>query len=195
MSGARALQRRVCLHAGGGPALQCQVTAQTGRLETDRRYRSHSPLCLAACQHFYGIEGIEEGTSVLRRDVKLENIFIAEDGRVRLGDFGLTMSMKQELAISPVGTVEYMAPEVPPPAAIHISLPCSYPSQMQLNGRSMPATLPTPPKACKGSMPSGVEMIGGQPPRRSLCLAGCGFAACRGSCEWSHQDLRHPRLQ
>ena len=47
-----------------------------------------------------------------RRDVKLENIFIAEDGRVRLGDFGLTMSMKQELAISPVGTVEYMAPEV-----------------------------------------------------------------------------------
>jgi serine/threonine protein kinase len=48
----------------------------------------------------------------MRRDVKLENIFIAGDGRVRLGDFGLTMSMKQELAISPVGTVEYMAPEV-----------------------------------------------------------------------------------
>lgn len=34
------------------------------------------------------------------------------DGRVKLGDFGLTMSMKQEVAISPVGTVEYMAPEV-----------------------------------------------------------------------------------
>jgi len=31
---------------------------------------------------------------------------------VKLGDFGLTMSMKQEVAISPVGTVEYMAPEV-----------------------------------------------------------------------------------
>ena len=29
-----------------------------------------------------------------------------------LGDFGLTMSTKQELAVSPVGTVEYMAPEV-----------------------------------------------------------------------------------
>ena len=52
----------------------------------------------------------------LARDVKLENIFIAGDGRVRLGDFGLTMSMKQELAISPVGTVEYMAPE----ASAHI---------------------------------------------------------------------------
>ena len=57
------------------------------------------------------------------RDVKLENIFIAEDGRVRLGDFGLTMSMKQELAISPVGTVEYMAPEVlrRAPMASHLS--------------------------------------------------------------------------
>ena len=31
---------------------------------------------------------------------------------MKLGDFGLTMSMKQEVAISPVGTVEYMAPEV-----------------------------------------------------------------------------------
>ena len=49
---------------------------------------------------------------MLCRDVKLENVFIANDGRVRLGDFGLTMSMKQEMAISPVGTVEYMAPEV-----------------------------------------------------------------------------------
>ena len=46
------------------------------------------------------------------RDIKLENIFLDGEGRVKLGDFGLTMSMKQELAISPVGTVEYMAPEV-----------------------------------------------------------------------------------
>ena len=46
------------------------------------------------------------------RDLKLENIFLNADGTVLLGDFGLTMSSKQELAISPVGTVEYMAPEV-----------------------------------------------------------------------------------
>lgn len=57
------------------------------------------------------------------RDVKLENVFIANDGRVRLGDFGLTMSMKQEMAISPVGTVEYMAPEVT--SAEDISCPTS----------------------------------------------------------------------
>lgn len=47
------------------------------------------------------------------RDIKLENIFIGDDQQIRLGDFGLTMSMRHEMAISPVGTVEYMAPEVP----------------------------------------------------------------------------------
>lgn len=49
---------------------------------------------------------------IIHRDVKLENIFIGGGEELKLGDFGLTMSMKQELAISPVGTVEYMAPEV-----------------------------------------------------------------------------------
>lgn len=50
--------------------------------------------------------------NVIHRDIKLENIFLDSNGRVRLGDFGLTMSQRQEAAISPVGTVEYMAPEV-----------------------------------------------------------------------------------
>jgi serine/threonine protein kinase len=48
--------------------------------------------------------------NVIHRDIKLENVFIDSFGRVKLGDFGLTMSMHQEAAISPVGTVEYMAP-------------------------------------------------------------------------------------
>lgn len=68
------------------------------------------------------LEGAAECHVCMCRDVKLENIFIADDGRVRLGDFGLTMSMKQELAISPVGTVEYMAPEVHP---LYHSTACS----------------------------------------------------------------------
>ena len=46
------------------------------------------------------------------RDLKLENIFLSKEGDVMLGDYGLTMSTMQELAVSPVGTVEYMAPEV-----------------------------------------------------------------------------------
>lgn len=50
--------------------------------------------------------------NIIHRDVKLENIFLDEAGKVKLGDFGLTMCTAQEAAISPVGTVEYMAPEV-----------------------------------------------------------------------------------
>ena len=51
--------------------------------------------------------------NIIHRDIKLENIFLTADyGEVRLGDMGLTMSQLQENAISPVGTTEYMAPEV-----------------------------------------------------------------------------------
>ena len=46
------------------------------------------------------------------RDVKLENIFLTSRSLMKLGDFGLALSLKQEMPISPVGTVEYMAPEV-----------------------------------------------------------------------------------
>lgn len=49
---------------------------------------------------------------LIHRDVKLENIFITDSGELKLGDFGLTMSTCHESAISPVGTSEYMAPEV-----------------------------------------------------------------------------------
>ena len=49
------------------------------------------------------------------RDVKLENIFLTSRSLLKLGDFGLAMSLKQECPISPVGTLEYMAPEVMQP--------------------------------------------------------------------------------
>lgn len=49
---------------------------------------------------------------LIHRDIKLENIFVDEFGKLKIGDFGLTMSMREERGISPVGTVEYMAPEV-----------------------------------------------------------------------------------
>jgi serine/threonine protein kinase len=42
------------------------------------------------------------------RDIKLENLFISTNGHLQLGDFGLAISVLEERAISPVGTLEYM---------------------------------------------------------------------------------------
>lgn len=49
---------------------------------------------------------------LLCRDIKLENLFISSRGHLQLGDFGLAISVLEERAISPVGTLEYMAPEI-----------------------------------------------------------------------------------
>uniref|UniRef100_A0A383WNW0 Protein kinase domain-containing protein n=1 Tax=Tetradesmus obliquus TaxID=3088 RepID=A0A383WNW0_TETOB len=49
---------------------------------------------------------------IIHRDIKLENLFISSSGHLQLGDFGLAISTQEERAISPVGTLEYMPPEI-----------------------------------------------------------------------------------
>ena len=90
-------------HCPGGDLLERLL--HEGRAMAEARVAAHvaAPL-LASLAALHALH-------VVHRDVKLENVFIGADGGVRLGDYGLTMSLKQELAISPVGTVEYMAPE------------------------------------------------------------------------------------
>ena len=89
---------------GGGDLLERLLHEGRAFSETRAAAEVATPLlsCLASLH----------ALSIVHRDVKLENVFVGDDGRVRLGDFGLTLSLKQELAISPVGTVEYMAPEI-----------------------------------------------------------------------------------
>ena len=48
---------------------------------------------------------------ILHRDVKLENIFL--EGGVRLGDFGLSLCLHEEAAVSAVGTL--VRARAPPP--------------------------------------------------------------------------------
>lgn len=50
----------------------------------------------------------------LHRDIKAANIFIMSDGRIKLGDLGLTRALSNQTlrAYSKVGTPLYMAPEV-----------------------------------------------------------------------------------
>ena len=88
----------------GGDLLEWILKRKKALHERDALASIVVPLLNTLCQiHSMGI---------IHRDIKLENIFLGKDLRVLLGDFGLTMSSHQESAISPVGTVEYMAPEV-----------------------------------------------------------------------------------
>ena len=50
---------------------------------------------------------------ILHRDLKPENVLLADDGRVKLGDFGLARSITQHTSSgSLVGTVAYLSPEL-----------------------------------------------------------------------------------
>ena len=49
---------------------------------------------------------------IIHRDIKLENLFVSTANQLQLGDFGLALCTHEENAISPVGTLEYMPPEI-----------------------------------------------------------------------------------
>lgn len=56
---------------------------------------------------------IIEPLVLCRRDIKPENIFFSSDGSLKLGDFGLSVDLNEDVANTRVGTLDYMAPEVP----------------------------------------------------------------------------------
>ena len=51
--------------------------------------------------------------SISHRDIKLENIFIMEDGTIKIGDWGLAaIDCKNKLFEDSIGTISYMSPEL-----------------------------------------------------------------------------------
>jgi len=51
--------------------------------------------------------------NIVHRDIKLENIFVSDIGKYKLGDFGIAMQLnKNSSGLSRKGTFSYMAPEV-----------------------------------------------------------------------------------
>lgn len=62
-------------------------------------------------QILMGLKAMHEA-DVIHRDIKCENIFMKRDGRVKIGDFGLSKVMEAASAHSYCGTQLYMAPEV-----------------------------------------------------------------------------------
>ncbi|KXZ46041.1 hypothetical protein GPECTOR_47g316 [Gonium pectorale] len=49
---------------------------------------------------------------ICHRDIKPENVFFTADWRLKLGDFGVSINLARERAVTRAGTVSYMAPEV-----------------------------------------------------------------------------------
>lgn len=49
--------------------------------------------------------------NVAHRDLKPENVLVSADGRLKLADFGLSIDLTQERAVTCVGTPMFMAPE------------------------------------------------------------------------------------
>ncbi|GFR51056.1 hypothetical protein Agub_g13378 [Astrephomene gubernaculifera] len=52
------------------------------------------------------------GRGVCHRDIKPENLLFTHDWRLVVGDFGASINVTQERAVTRAGTLEYMAPEV-----------------------------------------------------------------------------------
>ncbi|KAH7711643.1 protein kinase domain protein [Aphelenchoides avenae] len=50
--------------------------------------------------------------SIIHRDVKSANILVSNEGRAKLGDFGLSGNLDEGAGTSIVGTPRYMAPEI-----------------------------------------------------------------------------------
>lgn len=73
---------------------------------------------------------------VVHRDIKPENILLTGTGDIKLADFGSAIKKDSEVPFLPVGTLDFMAPEVlcntPPRGAVES--PCATPDMLQLAG-------------------------------------------------------------
>lgn len=95
-------------HCAGGDMLE-QLLKENRAMSERRVVQEVALPMLTALSQLHAL-------NIVHRDVKLENIFSTtqENGErcTKLGDFGLAVSLCEERAISPVGTLEYMAPEI-----------------------------------------------------------------------------------
>jgi serine/threonine-protein kinase len=68
---------------------------------------------LAVADHVLGALGAAHAQGVVHRDVKPSNILLADDGGVKIGDFGIATSLdpSETTTIVPLGTPAYTAPE------------------------------------------------------------------------------------
>lgn len=61
--------------------------------------------CLKALQHLH-----EKG--VCHRDIKIANVFLGDDGAIKIGDMNVSKRLKQGQLQTQIGTPYYMSPEI-----------------------------------------------------------------------------------
>lgn len=93
-------------YCSGGDLLQRIRQQKTTQFSVDDILRWFAQMC-AAGQHIHN-------KRVLHRDLKSKNIFLTDDGTVKLGDFGsaCTLNSSKAYAQTYVGTPYYVAPEI-----------------------------------------------------------------------------------
>jgi eukaryotic-like serine/threonine-protein kinase len=94
-------------HMPGGDVASLLETAEGRGLELGRALAIAADVC-RALEHAHGC-------GIVHRDLKPANVWLGEDGRARLGDFGLALTeaggSRSDEAGSLVGTVAYLPPE------------------------------------------------------------------------------------
>ena len=90
----------------GGDVHALLAESERGRLDPDRAIAIATDVC-RALEHAHG-------HGIIHRDLKPANIWIGEDGRARLGDFGLAATERRSREAGEgtlIGTVAYLPPE------------------------------------------------------------------------------------
>lgn len=98
---------RIAMDYCGGGDLHTLITSRKGVLFPEERVLDwFVQLCLA-------IKYIHD-RKILHRDIKSQNIFLTDDGKIRLGDFGIAkvLNSTSDLARTCIGTPYYLSPEM-----------------------------------------------------------------------------------
>lgn len=92
-------------YADGGDLFQIMKRYQGRRLRERVAVQCVIKPCLHAVAYLHEL-------GVVHRDIKPENLLFTKDMKLKLADFGLAIDLNDERAVTRLGTLEFMAPEV-----------------------------------------------------------------------------------